>query len=429
MDTTDLVDIPKDRGLEEFAPETPSPDVAATPPSLVLIVQADVSPESATPRPFSRVEAAQAKRAAALAATHQRRTVSSVTTGGGRAFLLVASRGRRAVSSVLEGCIGAVSTVAAHSRRGVSSVVRRSVGRVSAVATGCVRHLGSGAARGRRTAVSTAALTRQAASMAATQSRRAASSLARQSACAASAAAAHGRRGISTAASRSAGGASALGHEAAAVSRALMGYIWAAIALLALRCDSWAYAAARAVRAGRSRWASLRPDATTTPEAGLRHLESEGAVVAAALALAAVSYGAGALLLSWRNPEPRISEVAVSAPGAGPIAESPAAVHASVMTTGNAVPGDLVPPATVRPAVVRLSAASLKAVWNRGDTRSLHGALTNLRYQTLALHRCGMKMTAADRAVARCDGSNSARYTIDFRRTRNRWVIQRVSSR
>jgi len=40
-----------------------------------------------------------------------------------------------------------------------------------------------------------------------------------------------------------------------------------------------------------------------------------------------------------------------------------------------------------------------------------------------------MQMTGVDEAVARCDGSSRATYTIDFRRTSGRWVIQRVSSR
>ena len=226
------------------------------------------------------------------------------------------------------------------------------------------------------------------------------------------------------------------GHEAVALrrgvavsSRALMGYVCTAAALLALRCESWSYAAARAAQAGRVRLASVRQDAPPLCKDQLRDLESEGSFVAAALALAVVSYGA-LLLLSWRDPVPQIRWRRAAAPAAILATGSPAVTTVSRVTTTSAMARAEDPaPANVRPVRARLSTASLRAVWNRGDTRSLQGALTNLRRQTLALHRCGMKVTAADRAVARCDGSSSATYTIDFRRTANRWVIQQVSSR
>ena len=222
----------------------------------------------------------------------------------------------------------------------------------------------------------------------------------------------------------------ALGRGVAVLSKALMGYTWAVVVLLALRCESWSYAAARTVQAGRTRMASVRQGTPPLLQSELRDLESEGSFVAAALALAVVSYGA-LLLLSWRDPAPQISVASsAAAPAAFLATGSPAVMPVSRVTATSAMARAEDPaPANVRPVGARLSAASLRAVWNRGDTRSLQGALTNLRRQTLALHRCGMKLTAADQAVARCDGSSSATYTIDFRRTANRWVIQRVSSR
>ena len=139
------------------------------------------------------------------------------------------------------------------------------------------------------------------------------------------------------------------------------------------------------------------------------------------------------LLISWRDPLPAASVAprgivvdGAAAPEAAMLAASAApiptrAIHA-VIADGSPATPDL---GRSQP---RVSAASLKAMWNRADTRSLQGALTSLRHQTLAFHRCGMKMTGVDQAVARCDGSSRA-YTIDFQRASGRWVIQRVSSR
>jgi hypothetical protein len=123
-----------------------------------------------------------------------------------------------------------------------------------------------------------------------------------------------------------------------------------------------------------------------------------------------------------------VPQRSAAAPAAAQATGSPAPAPASTVTTNLALaPVVDQAPATVRQA--RLSTASLRAVWNRSDTRSLQRALNHLRSQTLALHRCGMQVTAADRAIARCDGSSHATYTIDFQRFADRWVIQRVSSR
>jgi len=228
---------------------------------------------------------------------------------------------------------------------------------------------------------------------------------------------------------------------------AALGYCLAVVAWLALRCDSLSYRAARLAHRRR-----LAREMVTAPSPAVpvplasnalpaalhnevEELESEGSLIAAALALTVVGYGV-LLLMSWRDPLPRMS-AAAAAPPLVMVAGAPApepAVLASNTSAGPErairaiIPG--VSPAThdLERFQPQVSAASLKAVWNRTDTRSLQGALASLRYQTLAFHRCGMKMTSVDQAVARCDGSSRA-YTIDFRRASDRWMIQRVSSR
>jgi hypothetical protein len=83
-----------------------------------------------------------------------------------------------------------------------------------------------------------------------------------------------------------------------------------------------------------------------------------------------------------------------------------------------------------------VTAASLNTMLRRTDTRSLQHAFDGLRRETLAFHRCGMRMTGADRAVANCDGivestggGRRVRWTIDFLRTGSRWSVQRVAAR
>ena len=151
--------------------------------------------------------------------------------------------------------------------------------------------------------------------------------------------------------------------------------IAAAVALLAVGYDSWSCAAGRAVRGSAVGDSCGGRTATPSPAGGLRDLESEGSFVAAALVVVVVSYGA-LLLLSWRDPVPEQSV----APAAVRAVTSPAPAPASSVTTNVALAPVVDPaPAIVRPASARLSAASLRAVWNRSDTRSLQRALTNLR--------------------------------------------------
>ena len=378
MDTPDPADIPEIGGLDDFASETPASAGAdsadsADSDSLMSVVRAEVSDETGAPRPLSRVEAAHARRAASAIATPGWWTLSSVATRCHRTISWLATRSQRAISSVATRSGHAGSSVATGSGRAVSSVATGTAGAVRSVVTDCARVLSTVAAQSPLTVAS-----------AAEQGRHAFASVA-----------AHSRR------------------------------ISAAVTPLALRCDSWFGAVKRTVRGARRRFAR-RPDGTRIPAGELRNLEFEGPYVAAALAVVVVSYGA-LLLLSWRDPVP---QRLAAAPAAVPAVGSPAPVPASTVTTNIALaPVAHAVPATVRPAQARISTASLRAVWNRSDTRSLQRALNNLRSQTLALHRCGMQVTAADSAIAQCDGSSHATYTIDFRRLADRWVIQRVSSR
>ena len=256
--------------------------------------------------------------------------------------------------------------------------------------------------------------------------------------------AAHRRRARSSVATRMRRRAVAWRWRLLQFAGTLVGYCWTVAAWLALRCDSlWSSAARIAHRRGRPRELAtasssavpIAPGSNAAPAAPpteFEVLESEGSFIAAALALAVVGYG-GLLLISWRDPLPAASVAprgivvdGAAAPEAAMLAASAApiptrAIHA-VIADGSPATPDL---GRSQP---RVSAASLKAMWNRADTRSLQGALTSLRHQTLAFHRCGMKMTGVDQAVARCDGSSRA-YTIDFQRASGRWMIQRVSSR
>jgi len=386
LDTPDPADIPEIGGLDDFAPETPASAAAdsADSASLMAVVRAEVSDETGAPRPLSRVEAVQARRAASSAAPPRWWNLSSGATRCHRSIAWVATRSRDAISSVAN-------------RRGrtVSSVATGSARAFASIATGFARAVSWVATRSGRAVTSTATGSAGAASSVVRGSREAISSTAEQARHAIASVAGHSRRRIA-----------------------------AAVALLAVGYDSWSRAAGRAVRGARGRFAR-RPDRTPSPAGELRDLESEGSFVAAALVVVVVSYGA-LLLLSWRDPVPERSV----APAAVRAVTSPAPAPGPSVTTNVALAPVVDPaPAIVRPASARLSTASLRAVWNRSDTRSLQRALNNLRSQTLALHRCGMQVTATDRAIAQCDGSSHATYTIDFQRFADRWVIQRVSSR
>ncbi len=378
MDTPDPADIPEIGGLDDFAPETPASAGAdsADSASLMSVVRAEVSDETGAPRPLSRVEAAHARRAASSVATPRRWTFSSVATRCHRTISWVAARSRHAISSVA-------------SRPRAGRLVRRN--------RQWPRRLVGSHTRSGRAVASMATGSAGAASSVASGSREAISSTAEQARHAIASVAAHSRRRIS-----------------------------AAVALLALGYDSWSRAAERAVRGARGRFAR-RPDRTPSPAGELRDLESEGFVrrrrarsrrgVIRRAAVAVVARPGAASDRRWRRPRSGQSRSPAPAPASSGDDQRRAGSRRGSGTSHCAS------------RQARLSTASLRAVWNRSDTRSLQRALNNLRSQTLALHRCGMQVTAADRAIARCDGSSHATYTIDFQRFADRWVIQRVSSR
>jgi len=261
------------------------------------------------------------------------------------------------------------------------------------------------------------------------------------------------RRAKSSAASRFRRRAAILSQRARESGRSMAGYAPAVLAWLA-RPRGWlSYGAAQGASAvwrlgvavrrvpaavGRAvlAWRTALGDRRASrrePTGTLNTLESEGSFIAAALAIAVVSYG-GLLLVSWKHPDTRVSDASLARRAA--VVETGPVRAVALPTEPQAIP----PTPAVTPAGSpalddqplprqRMSQAALTAVWNRSDTRSLQGALNNVRQQTLALHHCGMKMTGTDRAVARCDDSSHVTYTIDFRRTAGHWVIQRVSSR
>jgi hypothetical protein len=223
-----------------------------------------------------------------------------------------------------------------------------------------------------------------------------------------------------------------------------IGYALGLCAFVALRCDSFAYhaervskEAARAVRTRRRAW-QQQPSAETTAS----HLEWEGALVAAVLAVVALGYGG--LLLTTRREPAQTSPASAATPAAAGLSPAIAdTTHAVAPTPATAVttPTPLGPPTDVRLRSPVVTAASLNAILRRTDARSLQHSFDDVRRETLAFHRCGMQMTTSDRAVATCDGVVGAagadrdgrgrrvRWTIDFQRTGGRWFIQRVAAR
>ena len=172
-------------------------------------------------------------------------------------------------------------------------------------------------------------------------------------------------------------------------------------------------------------WASARPHfgARTTARTMLEDLEFNGTIIAMSLAMAALAYGgfrvgrpAPAVALSARAIDATIKTVPLPVAPPAAVLAVPAAetVKANVAT---------------RPVKAVLSATTLNAIWRRQDSRSLQQAFTGLRSQTLAFHRCGMRMTETDRAVATCEGAQRAKWTINFRRSAGRWQIDRVITR
>ena len=172
-------------------------------------------------------------------------------------------------------------------------------------------------------------------------------------------------------------------------------------------------------------WSSARQrfGAATTSRTVIGDLEFNAAIIAMSLAVVALTYGG-----FQRAPRP-----ATAGPGA-PVAALavetvplPATEPAAVLAVPPAATTDT--NVVTHPAKPALTASTLNAIWKRQDSRSLQRAFSGLRSQTLAFHRCGMRMTDTDRAVATCDGASAAKWTINFRRSAGRWQIDRVTTR
>ena len=180
-------------------------------------------------------------------------------------------------------------------------------------------------------------------------------------------------------------------------------------------------------------WSKARPLAgvRTTSRTVLDDLEFNGTIVVMSLAVIALAYGG-----FQRGERPaRVAPLSSRAVETVPLEVTPpAAVIAAPPAIPPAIPPAVPPIATdadvvTRPAKPALNTATLNAIWRRQDSRSLQQAFTGLRSQTLAFHRCGMRVTDTDRAVATCEGASRARWTINFRRSAGRWQIDRVSTR
>ena len=177
-------------------------------------------------------------------------------------------------------------------------------------------------------------------------------------------------------------------------------------------------------------WSKVHPLAgvRTTSRTLLDDLEFNGAIVVMSLAVMALAYGG---FQREERPAP-VAPLSARAVETVPLE----AIHpAAVIAAPAALPPAVSPTATTdtdvvtRPVQPALNAATLNAIWRRQDSRSLQQAFTGLRSQTLAFHRCGMRMTETDRAVATCEGASRAKWTINFRRSAGRWQIDRVSTR
>jgi len=190
-------------------------------------------------------------------------------------------------------------------------------------------------------------------------------------------------------------------------------------------------------------WPSHAP-MTAAPIATALEYQQMNRFTAAVLLALAVAGSGGLLVPSWRRPAERsvppahtLVAALPSATPAPPVLVSAAAVE-PVTRAPESLPAPRVTTIAARRDTFTPSPSTVTAMWRRRDTRSLERAFSSLRGQTLAFHRCGMRVTSADRAVARCEGvataaaarsSRRATWTINFRRTAGRWVIANVAMR
>jgi hypothetical protein len=193
------------------------------------------------------------------------------------------------------------------------------------------------------------------------------------------------------------------------------------------------------------------PRLVTTPigATALHDQEADGFAIAVVLAITVVGYGSF-LAVTWREPaERRVWNARIEAPEVAGTLAARTPVAAIPAGESRPVEPHAVMPAppheavsvTPRRVAFLPSEKMLTAMWQRRDTRSLERAFTTLRGQTLAFHRCGMRVTDPDLAVARCqgvatvvaaDGTRFARpamWTIKFRRAAGRWAIADVVMR
>jgi hypothetical protein len=189
-----------------------------------------------------------------------------------------------------------------------------------------------------------------------------------------------------------------------------------------------------AATAASQAWAQTRSKARplvgspTSSRTVLEDLEFNGTIVVMSLAVIALAYGG---FQRGARPAP-LAPLSARAVETVPLEVAPPAPVMAVPPAGlvGVPPAPMTDAAVVtRPAKPILNASTLNAIWRRQDSRSLQQAFTGLRSQTLAFHRCGMRVTDADLAVATCEGAQRAKWTINFRRSAGRWLIDRVTTR
>jgi hypothetical protein len=183
-----------------------------------------------------------------------------------------------------------------------------------------------------------------------------------------------------------------------------------------------------------SRGVAAAMPASPRPFTAFERQELGGFVVALVLSVAVAGYGA-LLVMFWGD---RVEYPVARAAAVLPVPAAPVPTTPSLVEPVAGQPAIVDAPAIGRPSVEPVAvverlpsvptARTLTALWQRRDTRSLDRAFTMLRQETLAFRNCGVRMTGADRAVARCQGSGRL-WTIDFQRRAGRWAMTRVDSR
>ena len=176
-----------------------------------------------------------------------------------------------------------------------------------------------------------------------------------------------------------------------------------------------------------------------------RQLRTGSALVVALSLTIGLSVGVLFLLLSMQPAAPRAAGATLSEVSPSPIAAvvspvvRPAANEARTRTVSDrGRPATVSTPPQAQAPSLSLSPAQVRAIWAKSDTRSLDLAFGALRSAPLALHRCDLLQTSANRAVAHCDevpeGGAAASpqqrvtWTIKFRRVDDGWVIEDVST-